>query len=396
MSANLVRPRPSRSSSVAKPSVPSIIIPPTPVTISADLDAKIRPPYSERNQPKIISVTCPTPTSLSDTSTLNSQMPAIKANARHKQPDVPLASCVNADILAMADVFSTMKRTLGDLSASFDILGQQTEKMSSLAPALKATEQLKELRSLLARQIVDQEAAMQETRSMLEDAVKGKVVEHIRSQLYAMIEGQVAKAVKERVRQQLTIKIPQDLCQQGHSHPKEVVESQMTLHNSEARRYNASLTAALPNQPLRPLLRPLPTPAQSPVFVISKTLPVYDSPEQSPISPRPRVPAPTPIASSAPYYFPHGSMSKGALDVIPSSPTPSPLFPRDLNALFSLGADTARTLLQEYGLGGTSDESPMIMRGATITPITGNWSSTCTPSREDNLTKFMAHIGVSA
>jgi len=97
---------------------------------------------------------------------------------------------------------------------------------------------------------------------------------------------------------------------------------------------------------LRPLLRPLPTPAQSPVYVVKRAFPASDSTGGSPISAFPTVPVPTPVVTSATFTIPQKNQ---IFSFIP--PIPSPLFPVDLRSFSSFGPNAARRLVfKGYGI----------------------------------------------
>jgi len=49
---------------------------------------------------------------------------------------------VSPDMLAVGEVLSTMKLTLNALSTTFDALGEQTEKVVTLGPAMEASGQV--------------------------------------------------------------------------------------------------------------------------------------------------------------------------------------------------------------------------------------------------------------
>ena len=162
---------------------------------------------------------------------------------------------------------------------------------------------------------------------------------------------------------------------------------------SEARRYNA-LTTTGKNAPIRPLLRPLPTPEQSPVVPpISRSTSIdINSVLPTPRSAYPPVPAPTPIRRYA---------SNPSRD----PPTVSALFPPDLRTLFAMGPEQTRQLLRDYGLVSGSPtpliETPPKDKGLPV--IDERPSPTCDkeePSGETeeahvaDMNKFMAHIGV--
>lgn len=88
-------------------------------------------------------------------------------------------------------------------------------------------------------------------------------------------------------------------------------------------------------------------------------------------------------------------------------PTPSNLFPRTLKTLFSLKSEDARLLLREYGIDESpspKSPKPVAMKRAqssSAAPATSPASSVDTlvedgGSREQDINKFMAHIGVRA
>jgi len=161
-------------------------------------------------------------------------------------------------------------------------------------------------------------------------------------------------------------------------------------HHSEARRYNATLRSAPLTAPLKPLLLPLFGPTQS--FTPSA------------IDPSPESASPTPKSTSTSA---EGGRGDGGLAL--EHPTASPLFPRDLKSLFSLGPDEARTLVRDYDIDGketgktspgneTKGDSSALKSPNTSADTTGvnGAADSASNSREHNLTKFMAYIGVRA
>ena len=101
-------------------------------------------------------------------------------------------------------------------------------------------------------------------------------------------------------------------------------------------------------------------------------------------------------------------------------PTASPLFPKDLATLVTLGPDQVRMLVREYGLGGDAGdedgddeghvpavrgaESAKKTAGQKQRPISaftdmsdaGSWMNAgLGGSREDDINRFMRYIGVS-
>jgi hypothetical protein len=91
--------------------------------------------------------------------------------------------------------------------------------------------------------------------------------------------------------------------------------------------------------------------------------------------------------------------------------TPSPLFPRDMASLFKLGPDDARALVRDYGLlediPEENGEAEVVrLNGSPTCSGTGSATPGGSPdvermpeanvTRERDLSRFMAHIGVSS
>lgn len=153
--------------------------------------------------------------------------------------------------------------------------------------------------------------------------------------------------------------------------------------------YNALQTMPDLNAPLRPLLRPLPTPEQSPVVIsISRSSSLGYSTLPTPATVFPQGPAPTPIRRTASNPF------RLISDTVP--PSPSPYFPRDMTTLFALNPEETKRLLREYGLTSATTsptaEHPTRPRGLSI--VNEDAAEEDPDIHARDLNKFMAHIGV--
>jgi hypothetical protein len=111
--------------------------------------------------------------------------------------------------------------------------------------------------------------------------------------------------------------------------------------------------------PLRLLLRPLPTPEQSPSYVMPN-LPSSGPASgcATPLTAYPRVPAPTPITNQPVIMvFPMKSAPVSALP--PASEATSPLVSKDIDLLFDLSSDQNGKLLKSYDLDGFIVPTPV-------------------------------------
>ncbi|KAG6866225.1 hypothetical protein C0991_007250 [Blastosporella zonata] len=310
--------------------------------------------------PALSAETTPQPSFVSVSPTSSSSTPSPKSDMDGSTPDVQ----------AIAELFATLKRTVSALHSTFDKLGTQVEKMAYLAPATQTKRQIEGIRFKLEQQITRHEKAMNDVQRLLEQAISDNLVDRLKADIYDVIHERVAQEVESRVRQ-------------------------------EARRHNANLRSpSMDAERLRPLLRPLPSALQSPAYVLKQPFTANNSNIASPVTAFPAAPMPTPMVARIPaIVFPPGS--KQVFELVP--PTPSPLFPRDMRSLFALGPDAAKQLLNDYGLQNTSAApSPSKTDGHRIrvatqtglnTPVTSPVIEPHT-TREEDINKFMAHIGV--
>ncbi|KAF9049883.1 hypothetical protein BJ165DRAFT_1454572 [Panaeolus papilionaceus] len=355
------------------------------------------PPHSPPRSTLQLTTASEAPSHL--TTTLDTPKASVQSSDKKPNGVTPLIATdvASEEILAIADLFATMKKTLATMTDAFDQFGSQAEKMVSVSHDIKAAEQLKLVRLALEQQIQKQAADVAELRSALQAKIKQAVEEKIRKDLCSMVREKVQQQIQERVSQELAQQIPADLPQQVTSHRQQVGEVKVTLHNTEARHYNATLRSEK-NARLRPLLRPLPTPEQSPVIMISRSSSLDNSSKlPTPMTAYPRAPAPTPIKRTSSNKF------RSNLGPIPS--TPSTLFPADLKALFDLGPEETKKLLRDYGLN--SAVTPTVAKGKGLPgvqeedDITNALEGEKEEDEHDKLAAhakdmntFMAHIGV--
>lgn len=310
-------------------------------------------------------------------------------------PNISADDIISKDIVAIADIFATMKKTLLVMTNAFDRLGIQSEKFTSLSLDIKAVEQRNQVHKALKDQIMRQKEEIEVLGDHLKTKIKEAVQEKIKAQLHDIVKASIGEKVKEKVDHELSIQVPEDLRQQIVEHRRQILEIKTNLHNSEARRYNACLRSSSTAH-LRPLLRPLPTPEQSPTIIVTEV-----SALNSPVSasvPSIRAPAPTPIKRSTSNSF----NRTHSLETV----SPSPLFPRDLKSLFKLGAEDARILLRQYGLvsGAPSPTTPRPPALGGLASVNENESTSGSSDAHNeavddachvqDMNKFMAHIGV--
>lgn len=267
------------------------------------------------------------------------------------------SSIASPEILALASFQASMKQALSSLSNTMEGLESQSARMEQLGTDVKLHEQVKLLRSDLEDQIRRQKADLDAIQEKLQQKVKAALEEHIKTRLRATAKQLISDMVRERVNNELNQQMNIEVCEGSIHHERQITEVKTCIHNSEARRYNASLQSASLDVPLRPLLRPLPSPEQSPYPSLSvASTPPSRLPSAHPRSADPLTPSS--LRHSASTISAGSTLSRSA-SYQATAPTPSALFPKDLKTLFELRPDDAKTLLKEYGLEGRAP-SPVV------------------------------------
>lgn len=259
---------------------------------------------------------------------------------------------VARDLGVVDELLGTMRQMLGTLSATVDTLGEQTIKVATLPAAMAAVEQIAAAKHELDAHQRQQEQIMMEFKQHLLDEVRTRLYARLKDTASAIVKEIVQKEIADRVRKQLREQIPQSMRDEVLRYKHQIMEVQVSLHNSEARRHNALIRSNSLDEPLRPLLRPPPSlegmfPRHAlPADERHTPSGIGDTDDASalPLSPSARR-RKTSIPSAS---VPGRRVRLSVLDL--DTPTPSPLFPRDLTALARLDASDMKDLMRDYGL----------------------------------------------
>ncbi|SJK97244.1 uncharacterized protein ARMOST_00495 [Armillaria ostoyae] len=267
-----------------KPHRPSIDIPPlTPESATSNLSQTSATPTAAHMAAPGFSI-------LSSATALPSgadPLSAIGNAGSHK-------SAIPPDIEAVAILMRNLKEMNQRLKGMYESIETQTEKSATLGPVIKAGEKIATLKLRLEKQIADHDAALVTVRAELETRVKERLEGRLRQYVTDEVRTSVAKKIEKKVEQELKTQIPQSLRNQTTGHARQMAEIKMHLHNSEARRINATLTR---KEKLRPLI-PSHGTSPSPLFPtnidtclamsgkdIQQLVKVYELDKGSPVSP---------------------------------------------------------------------------------------------------------------
>ncbi|KAL4244999.1 hypothetical protein ABKN59_002865 [Abortiporus biennis] len=351
----------------------------------------------------------PAPDSAYDTT--NARLPPIRTDAvpnHNAAPPTPTSptNCstslppdgpASKDTQAVTELLDTMKSTVGAVGATLDVLGNQTMKIASLVPAIDANNQISTVTKHVSDHYAKQEKKMEEVKDLFKKELSNtQLQERLKKVALVYAQEVIRREIAERVRKELEQQVTQDMREQVAQYQRRILEIRTLLQNSEARRHNAAIRSSNLEEPLKPLLRPLPpsptladlpsTPSSGktivndPLSPANQPLPKTTRPNdrtQQKAQQRNSIPPKPELAELVIENNPRTMIRE--MDLVP--PTPSPLFPRNLSSLMKMGVDDAKALVSEYGLHSGS-------------PPVASARESGQESREEILNRFMSHIGV--
>ncbi|KAI0783006.1 hypothetical protein C8Q75DRAFT_811231 [Abortiporus biennis] len=301
------------------------------------------------------------------------------------------------DKQAVTELLDTMKSTVGAVGATLDVLGNQTIKIASLVPAIDANNQISTVTKQVSDHYAKQEKKMEEVKDLFKKELNNtQLQERLKQVALVYAQEVIRREIAERVRKELEQQVTQDMREQVAQYQRRILEIRTLLENSEARRHNALIRSNNLEEPLKPLLRPLPpsptladlpsTPSSGKTIVndlisppnqpLPKTTRPNDRTQQK-AQQRNSIPPKPELAELVIENNPRTMIRE--MNLVP--PTPSPLFPRNLSSLMKMGVDDAKALVSEYGLHSGS-------------PPAASARESGQESREEILNRFMSHIGV--
>ncbi|GJE91454.1 hypothetical protein PsYK624_076040 [Phanerochaete sordida] len=268
---------------------------------------------------------------------------------------------VSKDLGVVDELLGTMRQMLETLGATADTLGEQTIKVATLPAAMAAVQQIASAKEELDLHQRQQEENMLAFKQLLLDEVRSRLYARLKDTASAIVKEVIQKEIAERVRKQLREQIPQSMRDEVLRYKHQIMEVQVSLHNSEARRHNALIRSNSLDEPLRPLLRP--PPSLDDIFPRDASSSDGRPTPQAVGSPDPA--SALPVSPGARRRKSLGNVQgrRARLSVLDlDTPTASPLFPRDLAALARLDGSTTRELMRDYGLVKTRRVPRQVLR----------------------------------
>ncbi|KAF8520840.1 hypothetical protein JB92DRAFT_2708719 [Gautieria morchelliformis] len=162
----------------------------------------------------------------------------------------PITPYPSADTTAVRELLVMMKSTLGTLGATFETLGAQSERITTLGPSMDSSHQISSLRRQIRHQDKKQDARVTEVKHMIKDVLKDHIANDMRAQIEEQIRAEIALQVKQEVAAQIVEHLPVSLEQQAEASKRQLVEVKHSLVNSEARRANSVLRSNNLDDPL--------------------------------------------------------------------------------------------------------------------------------------------------
>lgn len=274
-------------------------------------------------------------------------------SANRQANSTPRSMDPNATLDALQDTpEATLRLAQRLLNLVPDLIRISDEQVGSAVESSAVDQQLRKIRELeeeVTGRHNQRDEDLRNLRNDLEKHLKEEYMADLKKKAESIIDAAVKELVAQKVEEHF--KVPQIITKQAAEHSMHMQLIDTELANCEARRQNASshLSTGSPwTGPWKPLLRPLPSAAQSPAFVVSSRKPwsMYTAP-------------PTPLTAS--------TMSRTNSACLTPS-LASERFPTSLEELRGLKPGDMKDLLEEYELGSS-------------------------PQSSEDMNTFMAHIG---
>ncbi|PIL32855.1 hypothetical protein GSI_04972 [Ganoderma sinense ZZ0214-1] len=212
-----------------------------------------------------------------------------------------------AEVAAAAEIIEKMKGSLGSFGKTLDSLGEQTVQMIQVGGQAEITNHINSIRCHMDKADERQQEQVRGIEELLWKVLEQDVIEHLTALIQDGILEEIDAIVQEEVARQCPAFIPQNLQDELRASQRELEKVQRALHDSESRRANSTLRSHRLHEKVHPL---------------------------------------------------HNSTGEI-----------SNRFPLTLGDMFGIPAETAKALLEEYGLEVSE-------------------------SREKNINTFMCHCGV--
>ncbi|KAL6304937.1 hypothetical protein BKA93DRAFT_825282 [Sparassis latifolia] len=157
---------------------------------------------------------------------------------------------------AVAEIIRSMKGSLDELSKTFDVLAGQTADGQRPRAERRAVPGIADFQEQMKASDQRQEEQIEEIQRLFDDVLKTDVVEHLQTAIAKELSQQIDKAVEEQVSLLLPQYIPQDLVNEIVCHRRQLEELERQLHNSESRHGNSMLSTERMSDPLHTILKP--------------------------------------------------------------------------------------------------------------------------------------------
>jgi uncharacterized membrane protein YheB (UPF0754 family) len=174
------------------------------------------------------------------------------ANTNNRDRGPPLPASRTASQMALSNAaeidqqLTAMKETWISIGQTYDVLHEQSVKMSSLCPTMqKTTQDVQTLREQIRARVKEDDVKIKKEKASAQGELNTKPESQIVKELMADIKNKIKSEIKSQVTGQVDIQIkenlPAPLQDQLDESRKHVEEATFSLKNAEARRKNSAL-----------------------------------------------------------------------------------------------------------------------------------------------------------
>jgi hypothetical protein len=161
---------------------------------------------------------------------------------------------VSPQIQSLAGLIGNLRQTVKTIQGTCGLLLKSTEYVAKASPAIKGSEELEKVRTLLQSRKAQHEDELAKLESELSSSLEDAIKNSLREEALKVVKERVRKELAKLAEKQLEVQVPVELRDQTSKHAAQMLEVRTSVHNSESRARNSAVQAGADK--LRPLWLP--------------------------------------------------------------------------------------------------------------------------------------------
>ncbi|KAJ3980784.1 hypothetical protein F5890DRAFT_1477446 [Lentinula detonsa] len=170
--------------------------------------------------------------------------PGTKPEDIFTKPAQSKTDMVSPELQAHAQLLRQTRQMVEAIRRTCDILEKSTNFAAAAGPAIKVNEELRKLQRSLQEQKEVYEAQLQPLEEKLSLQLQEAIRGDFRDRALSLVKKRVREEIVNSINKELHLQIPLELHDQTAKHQSQMLEVNISIHNSEARAKNTTIRTA--------------------------------------------------------------------------------------------------------------------------------------------------------